>query len=87
MAKKEVFTDNDRVHLHVGDVFSIMTSRDHHAPLFIVVGIRRTTMESEGPQWFEIKYLDKKSASARRQLTSMPRREARRPSHTNEACR
>ena len=57
--KREVFTGNDGVRLHVGDVFSIMTSGDRTSKTFVVVGIRRTTMESEGPQWFEIKYLDK----------------------------
>ena len=57
--KREVFTGNDGVRLHVGDVFSIMTSGDRTSKTFVVVGIRRTTMESEGPQWFKIKYLDK----------------------------
>ena len=59
--KREVVTGNDGVRLHVGDAFSIMTSGDRTSKTFVVVGIRRTTMESEGPTWFEIEYpLDKK---------------------------
>ena len=46
--KREVFTGNDGVRLHVGDAFSIMTSGDRNTETFIVVGIRRTTMELGG---------------------------------------